>query len=180
MGPVLPNDERRLECVLDDLPLPSGGQVAVDCTLVSPLRRSGVARPKAHREEGVALQDSRRRKEKRYPELCQPNTRCALVVAGMEVGGRWSSEARDFLRSLATARSRDAPTVLRGAAYRAWLKRWTDLLAVAGMRAFADTLLFGHARSADASDGVGLTLGQLLGEEPHCDGPEVSRLPLRG
>ena len=55
----------------------------------------------------------------------------------------------------------------------------TSLLAVAGMRAFADTLLHGNAKATEAYGGCAPTLGQLLGNEPHDGSPEVSRLPLR-
>ena len=42
--------------------------------------------------------------------------RCALVVVATEtMGGRWSSEAVDFVSSLAGARARDAPGL------RSWL-----------------------------------------------------------
>ena len=44
----------------------------------------------------AAIADSRKRKETRYPELHR-SPRCQLVVAGMEVGGRWSEEAWNFL-----------------------------------------------------------------------------------
>ena len=98
LGPILPNDNRRLECLVDGLPYRHGTQVAVDCTLVSPFKRNGDARPRAHREAGAALVDSVRRKHARYPELVN-NTRCSLVVAGMEVGGRWGQEAVDFLKA---------------------------------------------------------------------------------
>ena len=180
LGSVLPTDERRVECVVDDLPLPHGDQVAVDCTLVSPLKRSGRARPRAHREDGAALEDSRKRKWDKYPELTHSGARCKLVFAGMEVGGRWAEEACDFLATLAQARAREAPTSLRGSTYQAWVRRWTAMLAVAGMRAFVDTLLQGDARSTDACGGGDIpTLGQLLGDEPHEGAPECSRLPLR-
>ena len=179
LGPVLPNDNRRLECVVDDLPLPRGGQVAVDCTLVSALKRSGEARPRAHREEGAALADSRKRKKARYPELVLPGSRCKLVFAGMEVGGRWAQEAYDFVKLLASAKARDTPGVLQGSTYHAWKRRWVTMLSVAGMRAFADSLLHGTASSTDAVDGAQPTLSELLGEEPHAGQVEASRLPLR-
>ena len=177
LGGVLPTDDRRLECVVDDLPLPHGGQVAVDCTLVSPLRRNGSARPRAHREAGAALADALKRKRTRYPELTRPGTRCELVCAGMEVGGRWATEAYDLVCLLAMARARDAPTLLRGSTYHAWARRWTGMLAVAGMRAFADSLLTGSARTTDAcGGGTGPTLGELLGEEPHEGATTFSRM----
>jgi hypothetical protein len=126
------------------------------------------------------LTDSWRRKRERYPELVGPAARCKLVFAGMEVGGRWAPEAYDFVCELAAARTRDAPQVLQRSAYTAWVKRWTTMLAVAGMRAFADTQLHGDARSTDVHEGRQLTLGELLGAEPHEGPPEASRLPLRG
>ena len=169
---VLPTDDRRMECVADDLPLPHGGKVAVNCTLVSPLRRNGAARPRAHKEEGAALADSFKRKQTRYPELCRQGTRCQLVFAGMEVGGRWGQDACDFVSFLAFARARDAPPLLKGSAYRARQRRWIAMLSVAGMRAFAGILLHGDARSTEASDGREPTLGQLLGDEPHQEGPQ--------
>ena len=55
----------------------------------------------------------------------------------------------------------------------------TTLLAVAGMRAFADTQLHGDAKTTDVLDGRQLTLGELLGAEPHEGPPEASGLPLR-
>ena len=176
---MLPNDERRLECVVDGLPLPTGGQVAVDCTLVSALSGKGQARPRAHWEEGAALADSRKRKQVRYPELHRAGTRCPLVFAGMETAGRWAPEAYTFLYTLAAARSRRMPLAVRGSAYRAWLRRWTAFLAVAGLRAYADSLLHGSSRTTPALEGALPTLGQLLGDEPFVEPPEVSRLPLR-
>ena len=95
-GPT-PSDDRRLECVVDNLPLPLGGQVAVDCTLVSPLKRNGETRLRAHYEAGAALTDAYRKKKERYPELVIKETRCKLVFAGMEVGGRWAQETYNFV-----------------------------------------------------------------------------------
>ena len=179
LGEVLPTDNRRLECVADELPLGDGRQVAVDCTLVSALKRNGDSRPRAHREEGAAMADARKRKEARYPELCRPGTRCKLVVTAMEVGGRWSTEAYDFLTALASGRSQDAPRELQGSAYHAWKRRWSAMLSVTAMKAFADTLLRDSAHGTEVGGGEAPTLGQLLGEEAHLEGPGVSRLGLR-
>ena len=177
-GAVLPTDNRRLECLVDGLPYRHGAQVAVDCTLVSPLKRNGEARPRAHREAGAALVDSVRRKHTRYPELVN-STRCSLVVAGMEVGGRWGQEAVDFLKALAEGKANEALAQLRGSTYAAWLRRWKQKLAVAGMRAFVETLLHDTAWTAEVGEGDTPTLGQLLGQEAHQGPPECSRLGLR-
>ena len=40
------------------MPFRHGAQVAVDCTLVSPLKRNGEVRFRAHREKGAALADA--------------------------------------------------------------------------------------------------------------------------
>ena len=45
LGPINPLDARRLEVVVDGLPLFSGAQFAVDTTLVCPLTRDGAAKP---------------------------------------------------------------------------------------------------------------------------------------
>ena len=145
---------------------PLGQQVAVDTTLVSPLKRSGDPRPRADREDGVALAEARRDKEHRYPELLR-GTRCKLVVTAMEVGGRWSEEARCFLETLAEGRARDIPRALRGSVYQACVKRWTAMLAVAGMRSFVNTLLE-QAPGGELHEGAFPTLGQLLEHERHA------------
>ena len=85
-------DGRRLEVVADGLPLFGGAQLALDATLVSPLRRDGTARPRAAWVDGVALAEARRRKERTYPELSGEGGRACLVVIVGEVGGRWSAE----------------------------------------------------------------------------------------
>ena len=97
----------------------------------------------------------------------------------MEVGGRWSNEAHDFLEALAAAKAQDAPVLLRGSSCRHWMRRWSAFLAVAGMRAFANTLLYGTASNTEVLEGATPQLGQLLGLEPHLEEPGVSRLGPR-
>ena len=67
VGGVL--DNKRLEVVVDGLPLFNGAQLAVDTTFVSPIRRDGIPRPLAHEVNGIALKHARRDKETTYPEL---------------------------------------------------------------------------------------------------------------
>ena len=57
------------EVVADGLPLFHGAQLAIDTTLVSPVGRDGLPRPRCAREDGAALTIARRRKERTYPEL---------------------------------------------------------------------------------------------------------------
>ena len=46
-------------------------------------------------------------------------------MVGIETGGRWSTEALQFVEMLAAARAREAPRVLRRSAFLAWTRRWT-------------------------------------------------------
>ena len=99
-------DGRRLEVVADGLTLWHGAQLAIDATLVSPLRRDG-SRP------GFVLQTMTERswqrhavgKKEPYPELSGEGGRARLVVLAAEVGGWWSEETAKFLAALANAKA---------------------------------------------------------------------------
>ena len=97
--PLQHADVRRLEVVADGLPLYHGAQIAVDTTLVSPLRRNGTPHSRCAWEDGAALRQARRRKERVYPELSGD-----WLFFASEVGGRWSLETQAFLRQLARAK----------------------------------------------------------------------------
>ena len=109
-------DNRKIEVVADGLPLFHGAQLAVDATLVSPIRKDSARRQCAD-HDGAALQQARHKKESTYPELARPRGgRARLVVLGCEIGGRRSDEARDFVSQLAKAKSRsDLPQLRRSA-----------------------------------------------------------------
>ena len=118
------HDTRRLEVVVDGLSLFGGVQLAVDTTVVSALHANGEARRNAARRDGVALEAARRRKERTYPELTARGGWAKLVVLGVAVGGRWSSETRSFLSKLARdrARSEGSLRVRRSLMRNAWNK----------------------------------------------------------
>ena len=82
-------DNRRLEVVVDGLPLFGGVQLAVDTTLVSAVQGDGVPRRGAANRDGVALASARWKKARTYPELVATGARARLVVLALEVGGRW-------------------------------------------------------------------------------------------
>ena len=120
-------DGRRLEVVAEGLPLFHGAQLAIDTTLVSPVRRDGLPRARCEREDGAALAMARRRKERTYPELTGRFGRAKLVVLACEVGGRWSDETQAFLRQLAKAKARTEAVLLQSRARAAWLRRWMTI-----------------------------------------------------
>ena len=134
-------DGRRLEVVADGLTLWHGAQLAIDTTLLSPLRRDGSARPTAADHDGAALDDARRHKERTYPELSGDGRRARLVVLAAEVGGRWSVETANFWVSLAEAKALDSPYVLQGRVQQAFIRRWSALLACSAVRAFSASVL---------------------------------------
>ena len=63
-------------------------------------------------ENGVRFEAARRRKELKYLELLEQR-RSKLVIAAMEIEGRWSEEAWTFFTLLAQAKARSAPGVMR-------------------------------------------------------------------
>ena len=58
-----------------------------------------------------------------------PRARARLVVLGIEVAGRWSEEARQFVGLLAKAKARREGWLLRRRAEQAWRMRWSSLIA---------------------------------------------------
>ena len=92
-------DARRVEVVANGLPLWHGAQLGIDATIVSPVTRTGFARPGAHTRSRRAG----RSQTQTAPNLprAQGAKRARLVVLGIEVGGRVSTEAASFLRLLA-------------------------------------------------------------------------------
>ena len=113
-------DDRRIEVIANGLPLWGGAQLAV--TLVSALDSAGQPRRHQRSTSGAALRVARRAKEHTYPELLL-SARCRLVVVGLELGGRWSSEAVQFIRLLARSRALSAPAFLRAGATAADVSR---------------------------------------------------------
>ena len=135
------DDGRRIEVLTDGLPLYHGRQLAIDTTFISALCGNGNPHPLACSVDGICLQRARGRKEATYPEFHDRGARAKLVVIALEVGGRWSSEAMQFISGLAQARARQDPPMFRKASAFSWRRRWVSLLSVAAHRAFAASLL---------------------------------------
>ena len=167
---------KRIEVIANGLPMWGGSQLAVDTALVSPLTRSGEPRSRGGTYAGAALQDARRNKERTYPELLQ-NRICRLVVLGIEVGGRWSNEASNFIRMLANARARPSPPSLQAATRAALVSRWSALLTHAAATSFAASLLFEDLSPHHNLDGDLPALGHLLAHASPA--VPASRLPAR-
>ena len=161
---IRPDDGRRLEVVVNGLPLYHGMQVGIDATIVSPVRADGRPVPGADIRSGVALRTAERRKRRRYRELLATQRRHLLVAAG-EVGWRWNEESFHFLVQLAKAKARQAPQVLRKSLELAWIRRWTGMLTHAAMDAFAASLLQEQPSTEAGADGPEPPTGELLTAE---------------
>ena len=98
-----PQDRRRVEIVVDGLPLVWRLQWT---PLVSALHFDGSATAGARDNHGAAFVRARRRKERTHPELVGPRARAQLV----EVAGRWSEETR----------TRNETTLMRRRIEQAW------------------------------------------------------------
>ena len=122
--PLPVGDARRLEILVDGLPLRGEAQLAVDTTLVCALHEDGRPRRRAAEQDGVAIEVAERRKISTYPELVGPHSRAKLVVLALEVGGRWSEQTCAFLSQLADTRARQETPLMRRRAEQAWRLRW--------------------------------------------------------
>ena len=171
---VHPGDRRRLDFVVYGA-TSNGEALCCDATLVSPLTRAGRPVPGADAREGVALVAARRRKVARYPELTRGGPQ-RLVVLAAEVGGRWSDECQQFLRTLLRLRVQRAPPPLRAAAAQGWARRWWSVLSVALQRAVASSALGVWTMPPLPGAPDALPLGDVL-DLAIASAP--SRLPLR-
>ena len=172
-------------------PLWHGSQLAIDATIVSPVTRAGKAQPGA---DARLVGAARRNGRKMYPELVRAR-RCRLVVVGVEVGGRFSSEADTWLRLLARHRASAAPAAMQSVARSAWVARWSGLPAVRPESAsgtsmfmsrrktlviidgYADSCFFCHTFSSQSAVPVrGMTRSQTPRRPvAHCESPRQQK-----
>ena len=171
---VHPDDRRRLDFVVYGA-TSRGEALCCDATLVSPLTRAGRPVPGADARAGVALVAARRRKVARCPELTRGGPQ-RLVVLAAEVGGRWSDECQQFLRTLLRLRVQRAPPPLRASAAQGWARRWWSVLSVALQRAVASSALGVWTMPPLPGAPDALPLGDVL-DLAIASAP--SRLPLR-
>ena len=92
------------------------------------------------------------------------------------LGGRWSDECQQFLRTLLPLRVQRAPPLLRAAAAQGWARRWWSVLSVALQRAVASSALGVWTMTPLPGAPDALPLGDVL-DLAIASAP--SRLPLR-
>ena len=146
------HDGRRVEILATGLPLHHGVPLAVDATMVSPLRADGHPCPRAAVADGAVIQRGEKAKLTTYPELVQSDV-VRLVTVACEVGGRMSEASAATIRQLAAARARECSAPLRTAVRAAWALRWTRLLSVTAQDSLAATLVDDVPFDLDGTDG---------------------------
>ena len=139
---------REIEVLASGLPMHHGAQLAVDITIRSALTANGSASPNAAHTDGAVLLRARMDKEEKYHELLDAE-RCCLVVVGLEVGGRRSTESGDFVTALAGSKSQEAPPLLKGSAFDAWRRRWMRMLSISCALSFARSLVLTRPEGQD-------------------------------
>ena len=162
VGGVL--DNRRLEVVVDGLPLFNGAQLAVDTTLVSPIRRDGTPRPRAHEVNGIALSHARRHKETTYPELAGRGGRARLVVIGRR-------SRRSFLLRNGTVPQRlglgQNTWCLRLVAWASPIRMDTQMERHVGLRSCSCVCHLVAGRASVGVDGPTPSMAEVMAEVRH-------------
>ena len=91
--------------------------------------------------DGHVCERAKADKETKYAELLASD-RCRPVVVALETGGRWSSEAIQFVKS-GQLSSTGGATHTGEASLPAWRRRWARMISISCARAFATSLLVG-------------------------------------
>ena len=107
------------------------------------------------------MENAIRKKHWTYRELTA-GRRYRLLVAPVEIGGRWDELTVKFLVGLAKAKARSAPAVLRTSLTNSWFRRWTGMLAFAVHDAFAASLVEDTMGPTIATDGELPAVGEVL------------------
>ena len=141
------NVQRRVDLIVTRLEVNRGIRLLCDVTCVSPVTGAGTARAGSLTIDGGAVEAARQHcREQDYPEVVASNAAC-LYSLGVEVFGRWGSDALTLVRAAARARVAELSRRVRLSTQTRLLRRWWGLLGVATQRAVARTVALG--RGAD-------------------------------
>ena len=124
-------DSKKLEVVADGLTLWHGVQLAIDTTLVSPLRRDETAKRRAANHDGAALEEAKQRKQRTYQKLSGDGGQGWSYWLQ-----KWVADGVPRQRSsrahLPTSGHKTEPLLLQGRPQAVWLRRWSAMLACSG------------------------------------------------
>ena len=171
------SDARRIEVVTNGLPLWHGAQLAIDATIVSPVTRTGSARPGADTRPAAAGRTQPDANGAKPTQSSRARDERGSSYSGLRLAGASAS----FLRLLAQHRAASVAAPLRAAARAGWVQRWSGMLAVAAMRAYAASLLelppAGEACVAGEAPELHEILADVPGPPPPDQQPPSRRQP---
>ena len=150
--PLASGLQRRLDLVVTGLGVARGLSLLCDVTRVSPVTGTGEAREGFLTVDGGAVEAaSRHRRNVDYPEV-ERSQAARLYCLGVEVFGRWGSEAQQLVRTAARECVTGLPARVRLGTQTRLLRRWWGLLGLAAQRAVARAVLRGTG--ADLAKGL--------------------------
>ena len=165
---IPPTDKRHIEIVVTGLPLHQGKPIAIDVTLISPLKTNGQPHPNATRKAGSTFAAvEKRKKQRQYPELTNDGP-LRLAVAAIETGGRMNNELKSIIDAAATLRARQEADRNQLATHTLFRNRWTTMLSIATQNALAATILDEGTTLLDAPDKHMEPLTELLTSHRHA------------
>ena len=150
---VSANDERSIEVLASCVAFASRSTIGIRChsQMCPHVRRERAPPSGFHERGGPDPRPGGQGEEERLNFL--ESEWCRLVVVALETGGRWSTEAKEFVDSLAVARAREAPRILWRSAFLGWRRRWSRMFAVSCARAFAALVVALPAAALPGTDG---------------------------
>ena len=123
-------DQRRLDLVVPGLTVERGLPLFCDVTVISPISRSGQARPGASNRGGNLLEAAERNNDATYHEVVTSSI-ASLQCLGCEVYGRWGRQCIELVPKLACEKVKGTPQKIRRGAQLMWQRRWCGVLGVA-------------------------------------------------
>lgn len=132
------NDARRMDLVVQGLPVARGLPLFCDVTVCSPVDPSGGVRLHSDTVDGAVLLDRIGAKHRVYNDVRTSHT-AELVVLGCEIFGRCSPAVSSILASLAKHCVQPLCPWVKKSAQLAWQTRWSCILSTALLKASAST-----------------------------------------
>ena len=152
------HDQRRMDLVVPGLQVERGLPLFCDVTVLSPIARTGCARPGTSNRGGRLLEMAEQDNDDNYRPVLDSGI-AALKCLGCEVFGRWSSDCASLVPAMAIQRTKALHIRVRRGLALSLQRRWWGILGVALQKAVA------HQIQQFRHGGADLLTASL--EEPH-------------
>ena len=142
------HDQRRMDLVVPGLQVERGVPLFCDTTVISPITRTGEARPGTSNRGGRLLEIAEQDNEADYRPVADSGV-AALKCLGCEVFGRWSAHCVQLVPAMALQRTRGLHVRVRRGVALQLQRRWWGVLGIALQKAVANQVLHFEAGGAD-------------------------------